>query len=67
MKAWVVKDMYGTLCLYLRWKPYKEYGFWKNCNDNYIVITDADIPEGINPQWSDNEPIEVELKIEMVK
>lgn len=29
-------------------------------------ITKDDLPEGVNPQWLDDEPIEVELKLEKI-
>ena len=60
MKAWIARDKDGTVYLYSN-KPQKELEFWCCCSDNYFPITG--VPEGANPQWDDDEPIEVELKI----
>lgn len=70
MKAWITKDEFGTIKLSMQEKPVKSpnilYGTkWFN-RFGYCVLKSTDLPEGINPQWSDDEPIEVELKIEKV-
>lgn len=66
MKAWIARNLrHDTLELYLS-KPIKNerVGFWLGV-DSFEVPNEI-LPEGINPQWSDDEPIEVELKIEKV-
>lgn len=66
MKAWIARDKDGRLFMYhhLR-KPYKGSSMW--LNTCLLELIEQDLPEGINPQWSDDEPIEVELKIERIK
>lgn len=32
-----------------------------------MSIYDENLPEGINPKWSDNEPIKVEVSLKIVK
>lgn len=60
MKAWIARDKNGAIYLYSS-KPTKGCEFWRCCSDNYFPITG--VPEDTNPQWEDEEPIEVELKI----
>lgn len=59
MKAWIARDADGKVFLY-KIKPRKGIIHWDSkC---YFHITE--LPEGVNPHWKDEEPIEVELKIE---
>lgn len=55
----------GIAVLYAE-RPNRQDGRWRTTFDEHFVMTDSDLPEGINPQWSDDEPIEVELKIEKI-
>lgn len=66
MKAWIARDDDNELYIYKK-KPYKEIwlGQWRS-NEAFRLFYDFLLPEGTNPQWSDDEPIEVELKIEKV-
>lgn len=64
MKAWVARNSDGSLYLFSDNKPTKGTFYWFNYgNFGSLTITEQDLPEGVNPQWSDDEPIEVELKI----
>lgn len=47
-------------------KSKKAQGVWSSSIWRAIHICNSDLPEGINPQWEDDEPIEVELKIEKI-
>ena len=76
-RYWIARDEDNELMLYTQ-KPFKDYalGIWKivttslNENDpgfNLMKITDGDLPIiGHNPQWTDEEPVEVELNITIV-
>lgn len=69
MKAYIARDKNGRTHCYTQ-KPHKNGDFWTTWPDmlwyDCIKIHNSDIPEGVNPQWSDDEPIEVELKIEKI-
>lgn len=65
MKVYATRDRDGTLSLFKE-KPKKgerEWLVWRIC---FIILDEGDLPEGVNPQWEDEEPIEVELKIEKI-
>lgn len=63
MTAWIARDRDGGLYLYLT-KPNKGDEIWCIDDLNRMArITDAELPEGINPKWTDYEPIEVGLTI----
>lgn len=69
MRAWTARDENELLYLhyekpYKRQSPFFEYGEWYS--RSFKQISDSDLPTGVNPQWSDKEPVEVELKIERV-
>ncbi|MCQ2311586.1 MAG: hypothetical protein MJZ64_07555 [Paludibacteraceae bacterium] len=70
MKAWTTRDADGAVFVNINVKPEKlePAGIWTadNGEEDYIRISDSDLPEGINPQWSDDEPIEIKLKLERV-
>lgn len=67
MKAWIARDKDGETFLHSS-KPEREYEYWYS-SSYCIPITKlpvTELPEGVNPQWEDEEPIEVELKIEKI-
>ena len=69
MRAWVARDKDNSLYLYNH-KPYKTSFFWYKCWDSaydFFEISETDLPEGIKPQWLDEEPIEVEINITKAK
>lgn len=72
MKAYVAKDKNGKIFIYT-YKPAKRDSIWAACAEcvceyGYydFPIEGKDLPEGVNPQWEDEEAIEVELKIEKI-
>lgn len=66
MKAWIARDKDGTLCAYkYSGKPRKWRDWWVN-GISLFGIKESDLPPNINPQWEDEEPIEVEIKIERI-
>lgn len=73
MLVWITRDEDGRLFIHFKEKPYKiidrstKYvSYWENSECKRISIQREDLPEGINPQWEDEEPIEVELTIERI-
>lgn len=64
--AWVTRNAEGVLVVYAD-KPEKdiEVGDWF-CpdKDKYFVILDGHLPEGVNPQWDDDEPTPVLITLE---
>jgi hypothetical protein len=69
LKRWVVRDADGVLTLY-RNKPvkYPDIGYWDDrASLWYAFIPDGFLPLDINPQWEDEEPIEIEMTIRRVK
>lgn len=62
MEAYVVRTACDAIQIHFQ-KPSKSdfFGSWES--EDYVQITSNDLPEGINPSWKDEEPIEVELKI----
>lgn len=67
MKAWITRSAFNELQLWNTRFLTKDFGIWTGKYARHFNITESDLPEGINPQWSDVEPIEVELKLERVK
>lgn len=62
MKAWVVRQPNEGVFICIKYEPLKT-----KCGWVMIIafpITKDDLPEGVNPQWADDDPIEVELNIE---
>lgn len=59
MKAWITKDEDGLIHLHSN-KPEKGRNSWYSSGWYHIIY---ELPEGVNPQWEDEEPIEVEFKI----
>lgn len=70
MKAWITRDRNGILSIFNA-KPIrnKDLGYWHvgEIKIGYFCwgLSPNDIPN-INPQWEDDEPIEVEIKIEKI-
>lgn len=67
MKAWITRDKDDRVYFYYKNKPSKciDSELWQN-GGLFSLIPDEDIPDGINPKWEDDEPIEVELKLEKI-
>lgn len=65
MKALIVrnKDERAYLHFYLIPDKNDKGGYWSNFNGCLVYIDDSSIPNGINPQWEDNKPIEVNVTI----
>ena len=66
MKCWVARDKSGQVYLYLV-KPTKEESYWKG-DDEYLFMPFPGwgfFPSGINPQWEDAEPVELELELKL--
>lgn len=59
MKAYIARDADGKVYLY---KPKPAKGIIQWASEWYFPIDD--LPEDVNPQWEDNEPIKVNIKIE---
>ena len=59
MKAYIAKDKDGKIFLYSN-KPEKVYSKWFDLGFDFPV---TELLEGVNPQWSDEEPIEVIVNI----
>ena len=68
MIAWIARDKNKDLLLYTirphKVEHYDGRGWWQTCGLNKCRISDKCLPQGINPQWEDDEPIKVNLKIE---
>lgn len=61
MKAWVAKDCDNDIYLMNR-HPTKEYETW--IDGGFIIpIEKKDLPQDVDPQWEDTEPIEVNVNI----
>ena len=60
---WISRDKDGTLMLSIA-KPKKVKNWWED-RSKYDVMDFPEefLPEGVNPQWEDSEPTEVELKV----
>lgn len=65
MKAYITRDEDDQLILWYGLKPKREEGMWDSWDNKYIGINDDLLPEGCDPVFFDNEPIEVEIKISM--
>jgi hypothetical protein len=62
MKAWIARDRDDDISIHFN-KPLKFNNFWFG---DFIYIPDNILPPDINPQWEDEEPIEIEIKIEKI-
>ena len=65
-KAWIARDWSGVVYLYPL-KPHKKSIRWNSVAQAYQFIDDRLLPPDLNPQWEDDEPIEVEISINRVK
>lgn len=65
MKAYIARDKSGDIYMSTE-KPRKGQEVWSALIFKAIHIYNSDLPEGINPQWEDDEPIEVELTIKKI-
>ena len=61
MLVWIARDKNGKVFIY-KDKPQKAVDLWIGLA--FFRITD--LLEDINPQWEDDEPIRVDLKIENI-
>ena len=63
IKAWLVREEDGKIYLYTK-KPEKCYiGRETWYSDDTDPIQVKELPQGVNPQWEDKEPIEVVFKV----
>lgn len=58
MTGYITKDKYGTIYLFSQ-EPTKLDGVWSNEWGECIALHTSDLPEGIMPEWEDEEPIKV--------
>ena len=66
IKAWLVREEDGKIYLYSK-KPEKCYIGWETWySSDTDPIEVKELPEGVNPQWEDTEPIEVVFKVKKV-
>lgn len=66
IRQWYARDKNGDVYLYPT-KPYKHGNFWIAERMSFMYIPDNKLPEGINPQWEDEEPVELKVIIEPIK
>ena len=62
LKAWVARDDDGSLYMYTA-KPKKIRDFWHAGGLGYMKLDDSLFPE---VQWSDEEPTEVSITIQVI-
>ena len=67
-RCWVARDKAGDLTIF-RNKPVKEkYGCWIDKKyDWFVFIPDGFLPFGIEPEWEDEEPTEIEITIKLAE
>lgn len=71
MIIYIAKDKNREIFIY-NYKPAKRGTIWACaggvCQRGYhnFPIEETDLPESVNPQWEDDEPIKVNLKIEKI-
>lgn len=66
-RCWIVKHMDGEVEIFQN-KPFKvpAGGFWAG-KYWYIYVPEEFLPIGVDPQWEDEEPMEIEITIKRVK
>ena len=62
ISGYVAKDAKGNISLFTA-KPTKDEKMQIWIGGICRKLTEQDLTEGLNPQWEDSEPIEIELKI----
>ena len=65
MIGYIARDKDNGLYLYNH-KPFKSNLFGRKCWDSdfdLFKIQETDLPDGINPQWEDEEPVKVCITI----
>lgn len=68
IKAWLTRDEDQKVFMFFGEKPVKtDWGFWDGKIADYIEISEEKLPEGINPRWEDEEPIELDITITRAK
>ena len=69
MRAWIARDKDKQGFIFFGEKPTKDFlcKCWNNSNFDYRHISEDKMPEGVNPKWSDDEPVEVEITIAKVQ
>lgn len=68
IKTWLVRNEDGSIYLHRKSKKPEKYyiGCEMWCSDDTDPIRVKELPEGVNPQWEDKEPIEVVFKVKKV-
>lgn len=61
MKGYLVQDKSGDIIAFYGNKPEKEHNYWDAWDFKFFRLDEA--PEGLNPRWEDDEPIEIEIEI----
>ena len=68
IKAWLVRSEDNSVYMFYGEKPIKtDWGFWDCSTADFIEIPEKRLPEGINPRWEDEEPIELDITITRAK
>ena len=66
MRGYVARDRNG-LVYFFDTKPIKGQAVWTGDKQCLVCRQIETLPDDINPQWVDEEPIEVEISITKVK
>ena len=68
MKAFIANDSDGEICLYTE-KPEKntEMGYWFSSGKDYPADFVEDQFPDIQPKWTDEEPIQIEINVKVVE
>lgn len=65
MKAWIARNVDGEVLMHSR-KPHKIKGLGVWGVEDADIFPVYPLPEGINPQWEDDEPIKVEVTLKRI-
>lgn len=63
-KAWIAEDKDKVLCLHFL-KPHRLEAIWYS-DYHSIQLEKNVLPDGVCPNWEDEEPIEIELEIKAI-
>lgn len=63
MDAWLTKDYFGKQLAIHLYSPHKNKNTGEWLSYCKKPINKKDLPEGINPQWEDEKPIKIEIKL----